>query len=286
MALTQREFAKRVRELIDQARHEDLRATSVAQKALRQAHEELLRTIAGLPDDASSYSRYQLEELRRATERGMEEFERQLTAAMNIATEDAFHRGKETVDRTLQDAIGAPPSLADLSRTQLRFSQQYSAELVTGLSEAGKARLNATLRRAFLGGQSVTDIIKEIGRSIGDGQMGVISRRAETIYRTEVLRMQSAGTQARLAQAVDRGIVAEKMWVHAGTPVRVRQYHMNINRAVVPVDETFAGSGPNGEDLMYPRDPAGSAADTVNCGCQMFPWVKGFEKFAGITTPA
>jgi len=76
------------------------------------------------------------------------------------------------------------------------------------------------------------------------------------------------------------------MWVHAGAPVRVRAYHMQINRAVVPVDETFAGSGPNGEDLMYPRDPAGSAADTVNCGCQMFPWVEGFEKFKGLTTPA
>jgi hypothetical protein len=286
MAINKAEFERRVRELINQARRADRSATAAARQALESAHGELLREIAQLPPDASSYSRYQLDQLRRATERGMEDFDRLLAGDLRTSQETAFQQSRENTDRILTDAIGTPASFADLNRAQLLAAQGYSADLVKGLSDFGRDRLNATLRRAVLGGQSVTDIIRDIGRSIGDGQFGIISRRAETIYRMEVLRMASMATQARLEQAVDRGIAAKKMWVHAGTPVRVRQYHLRINRAVVPVDEQFSGSGPNGEDLMFPRDPAGAAEDTINCGCQMFPWVDSFAKFAGITTPA
>jgi hypothetical protein len=285
MAMTREEIRRRIRDLIDQAKGADREATARVRGALGQAHEELIRQIAGLPDEASSYARYQLQELRRATERAMEEFDRRLASALKAAQADSFVAGRENVDAILREAVGAPASLADLSRTQLLVAQDYSADLVRGLSQAGRDRLNSTLSRAFLGGQSVTDIIKEIGRTIGDGQFGIISRRAETIYRTEVLRIQSIGTQARLEQAVGRGLPAKKMWVHAGVPARVRVYHVLINRQVVPVDETFAGSGPNGEDLMFPRDPTGAAEDTVNCGCQMMPWLDEFAKFGGLTTP-
>lgn len=204
--------------------------------------------------------------------------------------ETAFERGKETVDRTLMDAIGAPPSLVGISRTQLLVSQSYSADLVTGLSGAMRDRLNATLSRAFLGGKSATEIMTEIGRAVDGGQFGVISRRAETIYRTEVLRIQSIATQARLEQAVARGIAAKKMWVHAGTPAKPRSWHLAINRQVKPADESFEipAGGPGGasEELMFPRDPAASAENTVNCGCQVFPWLDSFEGISGLTKPA
>ena len=285
--MDRKEYARRLRALIDAARDADREATRVAQASLRRAHGELLQEIAALPAEASTYSRYQLDQLRRATERAMEEFDRQLKASINQELEAYWLSGREIVDRTLYDAVGAPPSLLDLNREQLRIAQDYSADLVTGLSNDARARLNATLRRTALGGQSVTDIIGEIGRTVEGGQFGIISRRAETIYRTEVLRMSSMATQARLEQAVGRGVAAKKMWVHAGVPARVRMYHLQINRQVVPVDEPFVNSGPNSpEDLMFPRDPAGSAQDTVNCGCGVFPWVDEFEKFRGLTSPA
>jgi len=282
-----REYEKRIRELIRQAKDVSPEATRAALKALQGAHDEVLREIAGLPSEASSYSRYQLQGLRRATERAMEDFERHLKSEITGAQNEKFLAGRENVDRTLRDAISAPATLADLSRTQLLVAQGYTADLVTGLSAAAKARLNSTIQRAFLGGQSVTDIIKEIGRSLGDGQFGIISRRAETIYRTEVLRVASMATQARLEQAVERGVPVQKMWIHAGMPARVRWYHRAIDREVASVHETFAGSGPNSDDdLMYPLDPKGAAADTVNCGCIAIPWVESFAKFAGVTTPA
>jgi hypothetical protein len=284
--MTRAQYEARIRELVAQARTSDRQAATAARQALAQAHDDLLREIARLPSDASSYSRYQLTELRRATERAMDDFDRRLASTIQSAQASTYGTNGEGVDRILRDAIGAPPSLLGLDPNRLLIAQGYTADLVTNLSNEARTRLNATLSRAFLGGQSVTDIIKDIGRAVDGGQFGVISRRAETIYRTEVLRVGSMATQARLEQAVANGIPAKKMWVHAGTPVRVRMYHLGINRAVVDVDETFAGSGPNGEDLMYPRDPGGAAADTVNCGCQIFPWVEGFEKFGGVTTPA
>lgn len=286
MAMTQREFEARLRELVRKSRTFDRDALRASRDALRQAHTELLRQLAQLPDDASSYSRLQLTELARATERAMEEFDSRLSSNLEGAQANAQGESKEFVDRILRDAAGAQAPFIDLSRTQLLIAQDYSAALVKNLSREGQTRLDATLRRAFLGGQSQTEIIKQIGRSVNSGEFGVISRRAQTIYRTEVGRIQAAATQARLEQMVENGIPAKKMWVHAGTPVRVRFYHTAINRAVVEVPERFHGSGPNGQDLMYPRDPGGAAADTINCGCQMFPWIDEFKKFGGVTTPA
>ena len=290
MALSSDEIRKRVRELIRQAHGADVAANKAARAALEGAHKEILSQIARLPADASSYSRFQLQELKRAVERASEDFDRLLTGELKSAQESAFDRGKETVDRTLTDAIGAPPSIAGLSRTQLLVSQSYSADLVKGLSGAMRDRLNATLSRAFLGGKSVTEIMTEIGRSIGQGNFGIVSRRAETIYRTEVLRIQSIATQARLEQAVARGVDAKKMWVDAGTTAKPRPWHLAINRQVQPVNDPFEipAGGPGGasEKLMFPRDPAASAENTVNCGCQEFPWLDSFEGISGLTTPA
>lgn len=290
MALSAEEIRSRVRELIRQAHGADAAANRAVRAALAKAHAEIAAEIARLPADASSYSRYQLQELKRAVERASEEFDRLLASEIKSAQESSFERGKETVDRTLTDAIGAPASLAGISRTQLLVAQGYSADLVQGLSGAMRDRLNATLSRAFLGGKSVTEIMQEVGRSIGQGQFGVISRRAETIYRTEVLRVQSIATQARLEQAKARGVDAKKMWVHAGTPAKPRSWHLAINRQTVPVDEPFQipGGGPGGasEELMFPRDPAASAENTVNCGCQVFPWLDSFEGVSGLTKPA
>ena len=32
-----------------------------------------------------------------------------------------------------------------------------------------------------------------------------------------------------------------------------------------------------GVPLLFPRDPAGPAAETVNCGCQSLPWMESWE---------
>jgi hypothetical protein len=282
--MTQTEYATRIRELIESAKGIDSDAAKAAVKALTEAHSEIIRSLAALPADKDgkvSYSRFQLDQLRRAIERSMDEFDRRMTLETKSAMADQYRAGSGQIDRMLKDAIGVQPALTVLPSYNLLIAQDYTADLVTNLSASAKAKLNAVLRRSALGGQSVDSIMRQIGASIGDGEFGKISRRAQTIYRTEVSRMGHAAGQARLEEAADRVDGLEHQWIHAGyMEKRPRSYHEGIHGMHVPVDEAFPGSGPNGEDLMYPGDPAGAAEDTINCFCDVTAWTPAMEKFA------
>jgi len=283
--MTQADYARRIRELIDAAKSIDADAAKAAAKALTEAHGEILREIAALPTDADgklNYSRYQLEQLRRAIERGLGEFDRQMTSETKTAMADRFAGGSAQVDLMLKDAIKVQPALTLLPRHNLLIAQDYTADLVKNLSTSSQAQLNAVLRRSALGGQPVHKIMRDIGQAIGEGEFGKISRRAQTIYRTEVSRMSSMAAQARIEEAAETVDGLEKQWIHAGWgEKRPRFYHEMIHGEHVPVDETFAGSGPNSDDdLMYPGDPAGAAEDTVNCMCDVTAWSPAMEQFA------
>jgi hypothetical protein len=283
--LTQREYAARIRKLGEDAKNIDAAAGMAALDSLREAHVEVLRSIAALPTGSEggvSYSRHQLEQLRRAIERSMDEFSRQMTSTTKTAMEDKFQAGSGQVDAMLKDAIGVQPALTILPRHNLVIAQDYTADLVTGLSESAKAKLNAVLRRSALGGQSVDSIMRQIGKSIGEGEFGKISRRAQTIYRTEVGRMAHAAAQSRMEEAAESVEGLEHQWVHCGfLETHPRGYHLMIHGEHVPVDEPFPGSGPNSDDdLMYPGDAAGAAEDTINCMCDTTAWTPMMEKFA------
>jgi hypothetical protein len=211
----------------------------------------------------------------------MDEFDRRMTSETKGAMADQFQAGSAQIDLTLKDAIGVQPALTVLPRHNLIIAQDYTADLVGGLSSSAKSHLNAVLRRSALGGQSVDSIMRQIGKSIGEGEFGKISRRAQTIYRTEVSRMGHAAGQARLEEAAERVDGLEHQWIHAGWMEKhPRSYHEAIHGMHVPVDESFPGSGPNGDDLMYPGDPAGAAEDTINCFCDVTAWTPAVEKFA------
>ena len=45
-------------------------------------------------------------------------------------------------------------------------------------------------------------------------------------------------------------------------------------QVVRDADKPFSAAGAS---LMFPRDPAGPTAETVNCGCQSLPWMESWE---------
>lgn len=178
-------------------------------------------------------------------------------------------------DGTVQSrATGAVPSLIVISLTALIISQGYSADLVEDLSDDARAALNLVLRRSCLGGQSVQEIIAQIGKAIGEGELGTISRRAQNIYRTEVGRMAHMGEQARMELAARNMPKLEKQWVASTCPLRS---HQAINGAHVPIREKFTIDG---DELMFPYDPAASSRNTVGCACSIMPWTQDIERLA------
>ncbi|MBA7486857.1 hypothetical protein ES707_22419 [subsurface metagenome] len=86
--------------------------------------------------------------------------------------------------------------------------------------------------------------------------------RTERIVRTEVNRASNWGS---LKGVQSTGAPHYKLWLAAFTATS-RPEHGDAEGQRVDIDEDFDVMG---ESLQYPGDPAGSAANTINCLCSM-----------------
>ncbi|MHB8655664.1 MAG: hypothetical protein ACYDA9_17495 [Terriglobia bacterium] len=257
MTDNQTDYARKMRELIEMAvdpNPEVLESTLlVLENALREQTEREVK----ISHSGSSYARRQAHDLTLATKGAID--------SVNLKL------GRHAVGN---DATGPASSLIGISLTAVIISLGYSADLVEDLSDDARAALNLVLRRSCLGGQSVQEIIAQISKAIGEGELGTSSRRAQTIYRTEVGRMAHMGEQARMELAARNVPKLEKQWVASACPLRS---HQAINGAHVPIRAKFEIDG---EELMFPYDPAASSRNTVSCACSIMPWTKDIERFA------
>lgn len=152
---------------------------------------------------------------------------------------------------------------AILEQRQIRsFSQmsQTTTERIMKIVEDGVANSS-----------TIQDISKAIQEEVGIG-----GGRSDIIARTETLGAVSAGQAAAMQDAAEVIPNLKKMWINAGDE-RVRgnpsgKYadadanHWELQGVIVDHDEPFVDPT-NGDKLMYPRDPAGSAASTIACRC-------------------
>lgn len=102
--------------------------------------------------------------------------------------------------------------------------------------------------------------IPEAARQLRTKVAGMAPYRARMIARTELIGIANRGsiTAARLA-----GVGGYKSWL-ATADARVRDAHWRANGQTVPLDNTFTVGG---EELDYPGDGNGSAANVINCRC-------------------
>ncbi|HWQ02939.1 MAG TPA: phage minor head protein [Candidatus Nitrosotenuis sp.] len=277
MPSRKQEFDRKVRELIAQAKNLRGPARRQVLEMLDAARKRIAGQLAGL--DQSTFSAAQLQQLKRSIDEAFEFFRRDATAAIQQRQDAAFRLGSVTVDSAL-DAAGFPaPALGGVSRNTLSIAQGYTADLVSGLSKKAAADVNGAIQRAFLGGQSVTEIIQQVARGLGaPGEVSLWSKlgeRATTIALNEILRVHSISQQARLEDLRERhpDMQKEWRWVNAGQMPRAP--HRDYSGTVVGVDEAFEVAPRYGlppERLMYPRDPNGSPENTINCHCLMAPY--------------
>lgn len=94
-----------------------------------------------------------------------------------------------------------------------------------------------------------------------------VTKRSETIARTESMRAISIGQDQSIQQAGLSGEL-EKRWRARSGDGRTRDEHAAIDEmnGWIPYSQPFQTPlGP----LMFPRDPEGTAANTINCRCRM-----------------
>jgi hypothetical protein len=131
-------------------------------------------------------------------------------------------------------------------------------------------RLDSRIRKAMESGE-VLDA-KTIDSAITRMQQRTLRYRGEVIARTESINALRAGHHESIAQAIEVGELDQrdvmKEWDSSGDDGRTREAHAQAGidyAGGIPFDQPFIVGG---EALMYPGDPSGSAAMTIQCRCR------------------
>jgi hypothetical protein len=104
--------------------------------------------------------------------------------------------------------------------------------------------------------------------------------QAERLVRTEATAAANFA-QAQAAQTIFPPEQMQKEWI-ASFDDRTRSTHSETDGQIVMANNTFLVGG---QPMMFPGDPAGGAAETINCRCSVayFP-IEGAETIGDITT--
>ncbi len=270
------EFAAKVNELIAQTKDLAPAARSRVLEMLDAARREILGRLADV--DPASWTAAQLTELKRSIDSAMDKFRADATAFMDSAESHAARMGAEAVTQPLVSVGLEAIAMGHVNPMTLSIAQGYTADLITNLSRQAAHDINAALQRAFLGGQSWDQIVQQIGRGLGaTGRVSLfdkIGERASMIAENEILRIHGISGQARMEQMATRHPDLKKKWKHIPVARVPRLTHMMADGQIKAVSEPFeipVLPGADPEQLMYPRDPSGSAANTIFCHCLSLP---------------
>jgi uncharacterized protein with gpF-like domain len=242
-----------------------IRADTIAQ--VLQQLEIAQRLIAArlARESGDGLSRQRLEALQADVTRHLEAFRRGATAATESGTSAAVRAGMAEVSGPL--AAQGLDFTPRINQRQLMSMRVALTELIADITTATRNRINTQLGQVLIGTQPLSTAVTRVQQLLG----GAARNRARMIVYTEIGRINSAAAQASMEDATQQLPGLKKRWVHSGKK-HPRRDHVQAHGQVRPVNEPFDVGG---EKLMYPRDPAGSARNTINCGCRHIPVVDG-----------
>lgn len=140
------------------------------------------------------------------------------------------------------------------------------------LGQKDLTTIQSDLRRqltiGILKGATIKDIADKIDKVTDKNNHGSVR-----IARTECGRIQNSGRMKAFEHGAEKGLKLEKEWLST-IDKRTRASHRHLQGETVPLDAKFS----NG--LEYPNDPAGSAAQTINCRCTIVTEFVGIKKGA------
>lgn len=189
--------------------------------------------------------------------------------ALMAMYESAFLMTGDRMLDAIQDATGKSyrrhetKDAADVYQAALTsFVRRWTARKVVQISSTTVKLLSGVVESGIEQGLSVI----EIGKLIRQKGSEFAGYRANLIARTEIHSAAQAGSLAA-AQSSEQVIMKE--WIHVQDD-RVRDGdnddfdHTRVEP--VPKNEPFIVDG---EELMHPGDPRGSAGNIINCRCAM-----------------
>jgi hypothetical protein len=184
----------------------------------------------------------------------------------NLIVGEIAGQNPRVTARMLRDTIG----LTDRQELAVRNYRRALEELDRDALQRAlrDRRFDGTVSRAIRNKQRLTK--HQIDTMVGRYRTRMINHRAEVIARTEALRATSVGNRAAMQQMITSGALdasqVRRQWVYT-QDARTRAAHRSVaslNPGGITLDGVYQTAlGP----LRYPRDPNGSAANTVQCRC-------------------
>lgn len=267
-----KERGKQADNFIRLRRDADTEITSM----LRTANGEIKQILASMP---SNFDALVLPQLQASIRNELQNMGTNLATRMGNVADNAKTSGVNLIDAPLAaGGVNISAVLTSLDSHQVRAIRAMMTNRLKDVANEAINKINAELGLVVIGtrtqGQAVTEISRILGATSPRalGAHGIKSR-ALTITRTEIGRVYSTAAQERLTAANEYLPNLKKQWRRSGK-LHSRMTHDLADGQVVNQDEKFQVGG---EELEFPRDPKGSAKNTINCGCIMLPFMQNWE---------
>ena len=181
-----------------------------------------------------------------------------LRTGLTVGLRGVAARALQTAGEQLYKEINRDDPFAYPPEAVLRFHQLRENKMKNVADEVF-GQIQTTIEEGLMGGESTAKIAARVRAEFND----ISKERSMRIAMTETSAAYGQGRQEAMVQA---GIKL-KRWLTSGND-NVRPAHMAANGQTVEIDKAFSVDG---EDLMHPGDPNGSAGNVINCHCVSIP---------------
>lgn len=243
-------------------------------RLLSEAQKAATEILASAPTD---YQRWSIATMSAQIRQALDELNRKSTAAASSSALDAWTNGQQAIDEPLDRALpGARISstLPAIDTVQLAAMRAFMVDRVKDIGLDAANKIIGELGLVVIGAQSPSDAIGFVQQMLGEKSRD----RARTIVRTELGRLYETASQVRKLDAATMLPGLKKQWRRSNKK-HPRLHHDLADGQIQAVDEPFT-LHPLGKpvvELMYPKDPAAPAGETINCGCTSIPYMEHWE---------
>lgn len=238
----------------------------VLAEIVRQLQAAERTVIAQLSAKPSESAQRRLRQLQLELEHTLEDFRSATTTAAKAGADTAWQAGIRSISAPF-DAAGVAIAGLRIDAGALMASKQFLTDRIEQLSVRALNQLNGALMQHLVGAVPLSDTITRVQRILG----GAPRSRAMTVAYTEIGRAHSISQHEALQAAGHVVPHLRKRWLKSGK-IHPRLSHVAANGQIRRYDEPYLVDG---EKLRFPRDPDGSAGNTINCGCLSIPVVDG-----------
>jgi hypothetical protein len=241
-------------------------------RLLKEAQAAIVEQLADQPTD---YQRWSLPQLSAQIRQVMDQLARDAGGEIASASAKAWETGQQSLDEPLAQAgVRIATQLPQIDTRQLAAIRAFTVDRIKDIAADGANKIIAELGLVVIGARSPSEAIGAVKKILGEKSRD----RARTIVRTELGRLYETAAHERRLEAAKILPGLKKQWRRSGK-LHPRLHHDLADGQLRDVDEPFILTpfGKPRVELMYPKDPAAPAGETINCGCTAISFMASWE---------